>query len=124
MPETAAQLRKFPGAQKPLSVAAGTQPLTEAERMLVAEAYKFLRIFRDGCKDYHDKIRDNREIVRMKDPYQDTGKKQEGEPRMLQLQTLKSTFNNCVADQLDNMPEAALLPERPGMESVAEDTAR
>ena len=121
MPETAAQLRKFPGAQKPLSVAAGTQPLTEAERMLVAEAYKFLRIFRDGCKDYHDKIRDNREIVRMKDPYQDTGKKQEGEPRMLQLQTLKSTFNNCVADQLDNMPEAALLPERPGMESVAED---
>lgn len=121
MPETAAQLRKFPGAQKPLSAAAGTQPLTEAERMLVAEAYKFLRIFRDGCKDYHDKIRDNREIVRMKDPYQDTGKKQEGEPRMLQLQTLKSTFNNCVADQLDNMPEAALLPERPGMESVAED---
>lgn len=121
MPETAAALAKQPGAQKPLGGMVGPQPLTPDERLLTAEAYKFLKIFRDGCQEYHDKIRDNREIVRMKDPYQDTGKKQEGEPKMLQLQTLKSTFNNCVADQLDNMPEAALLPERPGLEEVAED---
>lgn len=121
MPETAAALADLPGAQKPLSGAGGQQPLTRGEQLLVKEAYKFLRIFQDGCRDYHDKIRDNREIVRMRDPYQDTGKKQEGEPKMLQLQTLKSTFNNCVADQLDNMPEANLLPERPGLEGVAED---
>ena len=121
MPETAAALASMPGAQKPLGGMVGPQPLTPDERLLTAEAYKFLKIFRDGCREYHDKIRDNREIVRMKDPYQDTGKKQEGEPKMLQLQTLKSTFNNCVADQLDNMPEAALLPERPGLEEVAED---
>lgn len=119
--ETAKAVAKLPGAQKPLSGVSGPQPLTPDERALTAEAYKFLRIFRDGCREYHEKIRDNREIVRMKDPYQDTGKKHEGEPRMLQLQTLKSTFNNCVADQLDNMPEAALLPERPGLEEVAED---
>lgn len=121
MPNTAAELAKLPGAQKPIAGASGPQPLTPEEQALTAEAYRFLRIFRDGCRDYHDKIRDNREIVRMKDPYQDTGKKQDGEPKMLQLQTLKSTFNNCVADQLDNMPEAALLPERPGLEEVAED---
>lgn len=121
MPDTAAELARMPGAQKPLSGMSGPQPLTPEERMLTVEAYKFLRIFRDGCREYHEKIRDNREIVRMKDPYQDTGRKQEGEPKMLQLQTLKSTFNNCVADQLDNMPEAALLPERPGLEEVAED---
>lgn len=121
MPDTAAELARMPGAQKPLSGMGGPQPLTAEERMLTVEAYKFLRIFRDGCREYHEKIRDNREIVRMKDPYQDTGRKQEGEPKMLQLQTLKSTFNNCVADQLDNMPEAALLPERPGLEEVAED---
>lgn len=121
MPDTAAELAKLPGAQKPLSGMSGPQPLTPEEQMLTIEAYKFFRIFRDGCRDYHDKVRVNREILRMKDPYQDTGKKLDGEPRMLQLQTLKSTFNNCVADQLDNMPEAALLPERPGLESVAED---
>lgn len=119
--ETAAELAKHPGAQKPLSGASGPQPLSEDEQALTSEAYSFLRIFKDGCQDYHDKIRANREIVRMKDPYQDTGKKLEGEPRMLQLQTLKSTFNNCVADQLDNMPEANLLPERPNMAEVAED---
>ena len=121
MPDTAAELAKLPGAQKPLSGMSGPQPLTPEEQMLTIEAYKFFRIFRDGCRDYHDKVRVNREILRMKDPYQDTGKKLDGEPRMLQLQTLKSTFNNCVADQLDNMPEAALRPERPGLESVAED---
>lgn len=120
-PQTAAEAAKLPGAQKPLSGMSAPQPLTAEEQALTAEAYKFLRIFRDGCREYHDKIKDNREIVRMKDPYQDTGKKQEGEPKILQLQTLKSTFNNCVADQLDNMPEAMLLPERPGLESVAED---
>lgn len=119
--KSAAEAARMPGAQKPIDGMSGPQPLTPEERALTAEAYKFLCIFRDGCRDYHDKIRDNREIVRMKDPYQDTGKKQEGEPKMLQLQTLKSTFNNCVADQLDNMPEAALLPERPGLETVAED---
>ena len=121
MPETAAALKDQPGAHKPLSGMSGPQPLSDEDKLLVSEAYRFLRIFMDGCKDYHQKVRDNRDIVRMKDPYQDTGKKMEGEPRMLQLQTLKSTFNNCVADQLDNMPEASLLPERPGLESVAED---
>jgi len=121
MPDTAAALARMPGAQKPLSGKSGPQPLTAEEQQLVSEAYRFLKIFRDGCREYHEKIKDNREIVRMKDPYQDTGKKQEGEPKMLQLQTLKSTFNNCVADQLDNMPEANLLPERPGLEEVAED---
>lgn len=121
MPETTAALENIPGAQKPASASSNPQPLEPGERELVNEAYRFLRIFQDGCRDYHDKIRDNREIVRMRDPKQDFAKKQDGEPRMLQLPTLKSTFNNCVADQLDNMPEASLLPERPGLEDVAED---
>lgn len=121
-PETAAEAKKLPGAQKPLSGASGPQPLNDKERQLVAEAYQFLRLFQSSCQDYHQKIKDNREIVRMRDPYQDlNGKKLYGEPKMIQLQTLKSTFNNCVADQLDNMPEASLLPERPNMAEVAED---
>ena len=120
--ETAAEAKKLPGAQKPVSGASSPQPLNAEDRALVTEAYQFLRLFKSGCQDYHQKIRDNREIVRMKDPFQDLmGKRYEGEPKMIQLQTLKSTFNNCVADQLDNMPEASLLPERPNMQSVAED---
>lgn len=121
MPDTVEELAKLPGAQKPLSGMSGPQPLTPEERQLVREAYKMLRIFQEGCSDYHDYIREMREVVRMKDPNQDMGKKRDGEPKMLQLQTLKSTFNNCVADQLDNMPEANLLPERPGLESITED---
>ena len=121
MPETASELKKLPGAQKPILGASGPQNLSDDDRRLVSEAYGFLRIFRDGCREYHEKVKTNREIVRMRDPYQDVGKKMTGEPEMLQLQTLKSTFNNCVADQLDSMPEASLLPERPGLEQVAED---
>ncbi len=121
-PETAAEAKKLPGAQKPIAGASGPQPLSEEERALVSEAYNYLHLFQSGCQDYHQRIRDNREIVRMRDPYQDLlVRRLDGEPQMLQLQTLKSTFNNCVADQLDNMPEASLLPERPNMASVAED---
>ena len=56
----------------------------------------------------------------MRDPKQDPGGTWE-EQRTLQLQTLKSTINSCVADQMDNMPEAVMLPERPGLEQTAED---
>ena len=121
MPKTAAAMQKMDGMQKPLSEMGGEQPLSPEDRALRDEAYKYLRVFTDGCAEYHEAIRNRREVVRMRDPGQDARKKKAGEPQMLQLQTLKSTFNNCVADQLDNMPEANLLPERPGLETVAED---
>ena len=120
-PDTIAELKKLPGGHKPLNVMGGEQPLSADERALVNEAYARFRIFADGCREYHDKVREWREVVRMNDPRQDEGKKIQGEGRILQLQTLKSTFDNCVADQLDNMPEAQLLPERAGLEQVAED---
>lgn len=53
----------------------------------------------------------------LRDPAQDRA----GKPRTLQLQTLKSTFNNCIADQMDNMPEAVMIPETPALQQVAED---
>lgn len=121
MPKTPAEMREMDGMQKPLAEMGGEQPLSPEDKALRDEAYKFLKIFSDGCMDYHDAIRERRKIVRMQDPHQDDRKRKDGEPRMLQLQTLKSTFNNCVADQLDNMPEANLTPERPGLEEIAED---
>lgn len=121
VPKTVSDMRKMDGAQKPLAEMGGEQPLAPEERALRDEAYKYLQVFTEGCYEYHQAIKERREVVRMRDPGQDARKMKDGEPQMLQLQTLKSTFNNCVADQLDNMPEVNLLPERPGLEKVAED---
>ena len=96
--------------------------MTNEERTLRDEAYGRLRIWRDGCREIHDRAREARSILLLQDPRQDaqTASRRK-DKRTLQLQTLKSTFNNCVADQMDNMPEALMLPERVGLEDVAED---
>lgn len=108
------------GAAKPPEYSGVEQVLDADERALRDEAYRFLDIFEEGCSEYHDRIKVSREVLRRRDPGQDPPGKPP-EEKILQLQTLKSTFDNCVADQLDNMPEANLLPERPGMEKTAED---
>lgn len=108
------------GAMKPPDYADELQILEPEEQLLRDEAYKFLDIFEEGCSAYHDQIKTSREVLRRRDPGQDPPGKPP-EEKILQLQTLKSTFDNCVADQLDNMPEANLLPERPGMDKTAED---
>jgi len=92
----------------------------EREKKLVAEAYGRLRIWQDGCREMHERAREARRILLLQDPKQDIGKKSP-ERRTLQLQTLKSTFNNCVADQMDNMPEALMLPETKELEATADD---
>lgn len=95
-----------------------TQEMTARERALTKEAYARLQLWRDGCREMHDRAREARKILLLQDPKQD--EKRAGKKTM-QLQTLKSTFNNCVADQMDNMPEAVMLPERKDLEAVAED---
>ena len=86
------------------------------------EAYARLRIWHEGCREIHERAREARRILLLQDPRQDAptaSRKQD--KRTLQLHTLKSTFNNCVADQMDNMPEALMLPETKELEAVAED---
>ena len=106
---------------KPLALAFyGEQPLNQEDRALMEEAYGRLEIFRRGCREIHDRAKESRKIYQLQDPGQD----KPGTPRerwTLQLQTLKSTINSCVADQMDNMPEAVMAPERPGLEQTAED---
>ncbi len=96
--------------------------MTQEELNLRDEAYGRLRIWRDGCREMHERAREARSILLLQDPRQDaqTASRRK-DKRTLQLQTLKSTFNNCVADQMDNMPEALMLPERAGLEDVASD---
>jgi hypothetical protein len=57
-------------------------------------------------------------VFRLRDPDQDPPGTPENK-RMLQLQTLKSTLNNSIADQMDNMPEALLVPQRQELSEVA-----
>ena len=103
-----------------LTVAVGEQKLNEADKKLVDTAYRRLDIWRNGCQQYHDLAKEARDIYRLRDPKQDLPNTP-FEQRTLQIQTLKSTVNNCIADQMDNMPEALMAPERPGLEEVATD---
>jgi hypothetical protein len=58
----------------------------------------------------------------MADPNQDDIRTRlEHGKETLQLNTLKATINNVVADQMLNMPEAKLLPETPEMQDAADD---
>lgn len=118
------------GSHKPLEAALVDQPLKAKEQALVIEAYSRLAVFERKCSEYHDQAKVARKIIRLKDPYQDEPLfDAEGNPiantltRTMQVQTLKSTFNNSVADQVDNMPEAKMLPERAELQEVAEDLA-
>ena len=96
----------------------GEQPLPEEERTLLTEAYDRFDAWLDVCQTYHDQATVAREVYRLKDPGQDIPGMEEA---TLQLQTLKSTLNNCIADQMDNTPEAIMMPERPELKQVAED---
>lgn len=94
----------------------------ECDRKLVEEAYGRLQIWRDNCKEIHDRAKESRKILLLQDPKQDIlTKSRRKDKKTTQLQTLKSTFNNCVADQMDNMPEALMIPETKEMTEVAED---
>ncbi len=96
--------------------------MTEEHKTLRDEAYSRLRIWRDGCREIHERAKEARKILLMQDPRQDalTASRRK-DKRTLQLHTLKSTFNNCVADQMDNMPEALMIPENKALAAVAED---
>jgi hypothetical protein len=96
--------------------------MTSEEKKLRDEAYGRLRIWSDGCREIHDRAKEARKIILLQDPKQDAEtRNSRTDKRTMQLQTLKSTFNNCVADQMDNMPEAIMLPETSDLSAVAED---
>ena len=98
------------------------QPLDEEERELLETIYDRLDIFQRQNEQYHDAAKEAREILHMRDPNQDSWrKKQEAGKETLQLQTLKSTINNVIADQMLSMPEAKCLPETIDMQDAADD---
>ena len=98
------------------------QPLDEEDRKLLETIYERLDIFEQKNRPYHDEAKDCRKIVHMEDPDQDDPESMKAnKKKTLQLQTLKSTINNVVADQMLSMPEAKLLPETADMQEAADD---
>lgn len=105
-------------SEKLTEVVLGEQELTDEERELVKTVYSRLETFERGCRPYHTEARGAREVLRLRDPEQDPPGRRH---KALQLHTLKATITNCVADQMENMPEPKILPEVPGTEKIAED---
>ena len=98
------------------------QPLDEEKKELVNTIYERLEVFEQKNREYHEKAKKARKILHMKDPDQDSWRTVgENKKETLQLQTLKSTINNVVADQMLSMPEAKLTPETRAMQNAADD---
>ena len=98
------------------------QPLSRGQEALLNRIYDRLELFQQGNEPYHEAAKKARQILHMDDPDQDTSKsKKVSGKKTLQLQTLKSTVNNVIADQMLSMPEARLLPETALMQEAADD---
>lgn len=87
-----------------------TQDLDREDRELIEKIYSRLEIWKGGCKEIHDRAAVARKVLLLQDPYQDPPNT-DPKKKTIQLQTLKSTFNNSVADQVDNVMQARMLPE-------------
>ena len=98
------------------------QQLDEEDRELLDTIYDRLDIFEQMNRPYHEAAKDVRQVLHMDDPEQDGPRElQRNGKKTLQLQTLKSTINNVVADQMLSMPEAKLMPETAEMQEAADD---
>ena len=98
---------------------AGPQTLGEEEQTLRDEIYSRLELWEQECREYHDRARLMREVMRRNDPDQDPQNTPANE-RTLQLHTLASTVNNSVSEQMERMPEAKLIPETAELQQVAD----
>ena len=87
----------------------GTQPLTQEQTLLVSRAYALFERFSEQLAPAHEEMRRARMMRALR------------QDERSQTAPLSNTLNSCadnvIADQIDNMPEAKLIPER-------EETAR
>ena len=98
------------------------QELSEEDRELLDTIYDRVDIFEQMNRPFHQAAKECRQVLHMQDPGQDDPETvQRNGKETLQLQTLKSTINNVVADQMLSMPEAKLLPETADQQDAADD---
>lgn len=89
--------------------AAESQPISMTEKALVARIYALFDCFYDQLSEEHEQMRRAR-MLRARRPDEQSRTAPTGN-------TLGSCVDNMIADQMDNLPEAVMLPER-------EETAR
>lgn len=91
------------------------QPLGEAEKALRDRAYALFDFYADKLAPEHMEMR----AARKQRAMQQDNKSLTAPP----MSTLNSCIDNVIADQIDNMPEAQMLPEREETAKSAEEMA-
>lgn len=107
MPEKMKRTRQPPGdirASEADALIAGEQPLGEREKELVRRAYSLYDKFRGDLRDDHEEMRRARLMRQLR--------QDERSWTAPSSNTLNSCADNVIADQIDNMPEAKMYPER------------
>ena len=89
------------------------QPLSAREKELVRRAYALYRHFADRLRSEHEAMHDARAMRKLRHP-QRSG-------TSAAMNTLNSCIDNVIADQIDNMPEARMAPEREETAQSAEE---
>ncbi len=92
--------------------AAENQPLTAREKELVERGYTLFDFFYDQLREDHEEMKRARRIRDHK------GERSATAPTS---NTLGSCVDNMIADQIDNLPEAVMLPEREETANSAEE---
>ena len=93
--------------------AAESQPISMTERALVARIYALFDCFYDQLSEEHEQMRRAR-MLRARRPDEQSRTAPTGN-------TLGSCVDNMIADQMDNLPEAVMLPERDETARSAEE---
>lgn len=89
------------------------QPLGEKEKVLVRRAYALFDFFRDKLRAEHEEMQHARRMRQLM--------QEERSVTAPASNTLGSCIDNVIADQIDNMPEAVMVPEREETAQSAEE---
>lgn len=89
------------------------QPLGEREKRLVQRAYALFDSFSEQLREEHEEMREARLMRQMQ--------QSERSATSPSSNTLSSCVDNVIADQIDNMPEAQMIPEREETAASAEE---
>ena len=91
----------------------GEQPLTQEQKALVQRMLELFRFFYDKHRAEHIEMAEARKIRQLR--HEERAKTAPPSTALL------SSIDNVIADQIDNMPEAVLVPEREETANSAEE---
>jgi hypothetical protein len=97
----------------PLDMMPTEQPLSNEAKQLVKRAYELYDFFREQLREEHEEMRSARAMRQLK--------QDEKSATAPASNTLNSCIDNVIADQIDNMPEAKMVPEREETADFAEE---